>query len=109
MLDQLDREDRLRLMKFVCSFAWADLEVQDAEREFVARLVRELELDAEETEQVEAWLEVPPAAEELDPSDIPRAHRQLFLDTARAMIVADGKIDRDEAETLILLDALLED
>ena len=34
MLDALDREDRLQLMRFVCSFAWADLEVTAREREF---------------------------------------------------------------------------
>ena len=39
MPKSLTREDRLRLMKFVCSFAWADLEIQDEERQ---RLGREL-------------------------------------------------------------------
>ncbi len=104
---QLDREDRLRLMKFVCSFAWADLEVKDEERSFVHKMMKRLGLDAEETKLVEGWLEVPPRAEELDPSEIPRAHRQLFLDTARAMIVADGRVDQDEAENLVLLEQLL--
>jgi len=80
---------------------------QLAERSFVGRLVRQLELTPEETAQVQEWLEVPPPAEELDPTDIPRAHRQLFLDTARAMIVADGKVDHDEAENLVLLEQLL--
>ena len=27
MMEQLDRNERMRLMKFVCSFAWADLEI----------------------------------------------------------------------------------
>lgn len=103
----LDREDRLRLMRFICSFAWADLEIQDEERAFVRKLVGELELDDAERQQVEEWLQVPPPAEELDPADIPREHRQIFLDTARAMIVADGKIDPDEAENFALLEALM--
>ncbi len=103
----LDREDRLRLMRFICSFAWADLEIQDEERAFVRKLVGELELDEEERRQVEQWLQVPPPAEELDPADIPREHRQIFLDTARAMIVADGKIDPEEAENFALLEALM--
>ncbi|MBX3248103.1 MAG: TerB family tellurite resistance protein [Myxococcales bacterium] len=107
MMQTLDREDRLRLMKFICSFAWADLEVQDAERKFVHRLVAELELDDAEKAKVEDWLEVPPPAEEVDPADIPKAHRQLFLDTVRAIIVADGKVDADEAESFALLEALL--
>jgi hypothetical protein len=107
MLDRLDREDRLRLMRFVCSFAWADLEVRDEERSFVRKMMKRLELSEEEKRLVESWLEVPPPAEELDPSEIPRAHRQLFLDTARAMIVADGRVDQEEAENLVLLEQLL--
>ena len=106
-MKQLDREDRLRLMKFICSFAWADLEIQDAERDFVKKLVTELELDDEEKAQVEAWLDVPPRAEELDPAEIPRSHREIFLETARAMIVADGRIDEDEAENFALFEALV--
>ena len=106
-MQALNREDRLRLMKFICSFAWADLEIQDAERKFVGKLVKQLELDEAETKMVEGWLEVPPPVEELDPAEIPRAHRQLFLDTARAMIVADGTIDADEAENFALLEALV--
>ncbi|MFW5924536.1 MAG: TerB family tellurite resistance protein [Myxococcota bacterium] len=107
MPDRLDREDRLRLMKFVCSFAWADLEIQDAEREFVKKLVRSLELDEEETALVEQWLEVPPPAEELDPAQVPRGHREMFLRAARAMVASDGQIDENEAENLELLEALL--
>ena len=57
MLGQLDRAERLRLMKFVCSFAWADLEIRPEERAFVARLVRRLELDPDERRRVESWLE----------------------------------------------------
>ena len=86
MLGNLDSEDRLRLMRFICSFAWADLEIQDEERSFVAKMSEKLGLTAEELDQVRSWLEVPPPAEELDPSQIPREHRQLFLDAARAMV-----------------------
>ncbi|HJK94094.1 MAG TPA: TerB family tellurite resistance protein [Polyangiaceae bacterium LLY-WYZ-15_(1-7)] len=106
-MQTLDREDRLQLMKFICSFAWADLEVQKAERKFVGKLARELELDEDEQKQVEAWLEVPPTPDEVDPQDIPKAHRELFLDTVRAIIVADGKIDAEEAENFSLLEAML--
>ncbi|MCB9602759.1 MAG: TerB family tellurite resistance protein [Sandaracinus sp.] len=106
-MQTLDREDRLRLVKFICSFAWADLEVQAAERKFVHKLVKELGLDDAEKARVEEWLEVPPPAEEVDPAEIPRAHRQLFLDTVRAIIVADGKVDADEAENFAILEALL--
>ena len=38
----LEGEDRLRLLRFVCSFAWADLEVDEAERGFVYKLIDQL-------------------------------------------------------------------
>jgi len=106
-MNELDKEDRLRLMKFVCSFAWADLHIDEAERKMVTKLVRRLKLDAEEKEQVEQWLELPPAAEELDPTQIPEEHKQLFLKTARQMIEVDGEIAEEEAENFELLAQLL--
>ena len=107
MLDALNKEDRLQLMRFVCSFAWADLEIAEAEREFVAKMVVRLNLDDEEQDQVAKWLEVPPPADDLDPADIPAEHRQLFLDAARAMILSDGNVEKVEAENLVILDQLL--
>jgi len=94
-------------MKFVCSFAWADLEVQDQERKFVARLARTLKLDEHERKQVDVWLETPPRPEEVDPTTIPKAQRELFLDTVRALVVSDGRVSPDEAENLSLFRALL--
>ena len=107
MLDALNREDRLQLMRFVCSFAWADLEIADAERDFIVKMVVRLGLDEEEQEQVAQWLEVPPRAADLDPADVPKEHRQLFLDAAKAMILSDGNVEDVEAENLIILDQLL--
>jgi len=107
MLDALNREDRLQLMRFVCSFAWADLEVSDEEREFIVKMVIRLGLNEEEQDQVTQWLEVPPRADDLDPADIPREHRKLFLDAAKAMILSDGTVEDAEAENLIILDQLL--
>ncbi|HSN98098.1 MAG TPA: TerB family tellurite resistance protein [Candidatus Nanopelagicales bacterium] len=106
MLDKLSREERLQLMRFVCSFAWADLEIQPKERKFVEKLITKLGLNEEEQKLVRGWLEVPPEAEALDPQQIPRPHRQIFLDTARQMIAADGKIDPEEEESLRLLEQL---
>ena len=107
MLDELSREDRLRLVKFVCSFAWADLEVQDEERNFVHGLLGKLELEDEDTALVNEWLKVPPPPEEVDPANIPRQHRELFLKTMRELIAADDHIDPDESENLKLLEQLL--
>ena len=107
MLDALNKEERLHLMRFVCSFAWADLEITDRERDFIVKMVVRLGLDEDEQNQVASWLEVPPRADDLDPADIPREHRQLFLDAAKAMILSDGTVEDDEAENLVILDQLL--
>lgn len=107
MLNSLAKEDRLRLMKFICSFAWADLEIAEAERTFVAKMSHKLGLTEEEIATVEGWLKVPPRAEELDPEQIPTEHRQLFLDAARAMVIVDGRVDPEEAENLALFEMLV--
>ncbi|MBT3220788.1 MAG: TerB family tellurite resistance protein [Proteobacteria bacterium] len=106
MLD-LEREDRLRLMRFVCSFAWADLEIVDKERELVLSLVEKLELDEDEAEMVQGWLKIPPLPEDVDPLEIPPQHRQLFLNVMMDMVRADGVIASDEIENFHLFEQLL--
>jgi uncharacterized tellurite resistance protein B-like protein len=106
MLEQLSREDRLRLMKFVCSFAWADLEIQPEERAFVGRMIERLKLQ-EDRAQIEAWLRSPPPPEEVDPTRVPRAHRELFLQAVKGVIAADNVVDEAESENLELLEQLL--
>lgn len=106
-LAKLKKDDRLRLMRFVCSFAWADLEVKESEKKFVRKLVKNLKLTKDEAKQVEKWLKLPPKAEEVDPAEIPRAHRKLFLDATKAMIAADGEIAEEEAESFRLLQMLM--
>ena len=108
MIRKLSRRERLRLMKFVCSFAWADLEVQDEERAFVKQMVSKPALDEQDKQQVAGWLEVPPPPEEVDPSAIPAEHRQLFLDTVRSLVEADNVIAADERENLKLFELLLD-
>lgn len=107
MVASLAPEERLRLMKFVCSVAWADLEVQSEERAFVRRMVSRLGLSPAEVAQVDAWLQVPPHIEDVDPVEIPREHRKLFLDTLRELVLADGSVDEQEQASLALLEDLL--
>ena len=103
----LNQEDRLQLLRFVCSFAWADLTIDDAERGLVNKLVGQLDLTADEHEQVEEWLRIPPPPEDIDPTDIPSEHRQLFLDMALQTIGVDGHLSEQELETLQLFEKLL--
>ncbi len=107
MLEELNRKQRLNLMKFVCSFAWADLEIRPEEREFVARMIRRLGLDEDEACQVAGWLKLPPRPESVDPTEIPIEHRQLFVDSIHGIIEADGEVAAEEQENLDLLERLL--
>lgn len=107
MVTKLSAEDRLRLMKFVCSFVWADLEVRKEERSFVRKLAKKLGFHDDEWKQISGWLEVPPRPEEVDPALVPKAHRKLFLDTVREVIAADHDISPDEREMLSLFEQLL--
>ena len=108
MLDRLDARDRLRLMKFICSFAWADLEIRPEEREYVAKVMARLDLSADERKRVEGWLEVPPSPESIDPTQVPREHRVLFVEAIEGVIAADGEIAPEERENLGLFKALVE-
>jgi uncharacterized tellurite resistance protein B-like protein len=107
MLEQLDRRERMRLMKFVCSFAWADLEIQPEERAFVRDMVARLALDGDEGAQVRSWLELPPAPESVDPTLVPTAHRRVFIDAVKGVIAADGVIAPEEIENFRLFRDLL--
>ena len=106
-MQKLSAKDRLSLMKFVCSFVWADLEVKGSEKKFVAKMGKKLGLTEEELAQVKGWLQVPPRPEEVDPTQIPREHRQMFLDTMRDVVKADGEVAADEWENLALFEQLL--
>jgi uncharacterized tellurite resistance protein B-like protein len=107
MTKRLGREDRLRLMKFLCSFAWADLRVHEKEKAFIRKMVKKLSLDEAEAASVEGWLKVPPPADEVDPQDIPPEHKKIFLESARAIVLADGEVDPNEKINLSLLEELL--
>lgn len=107
MLTDLSPEDRLRLVRFVCSFAWADLDVNESERAFVHDLVRRLGLSIPEAEEVETWLAHPPPPETIDPAEIPIEHRQVFLDTVLALLGADGSLDPSETESFNLLSQIV--
>jgi hypothetical protein len=95
-------------MKFICSFAWADLKVRPEERQFVARIATQLDLDPGERAEVEQWLKVPPSPESVDPTQIPLAQRSLFLDSIEGVIVSDGEVAVEERENFALLKDLLE-
>jgi len=106
-LKELTREERLLLMGFVCSFAWADLEVKPEERDLVARMMHRLQLDDEEEQQVFQWLESPPPPGSVDPKLIPTAHRMKFLRAVESTVTVDGEVSEEERGSLLLFAKLI--
>lgn len=106
-LEVLNARERLNLLKFVCSFAWADLEIRPQERAFIQRLVERLELAAEEVERVGRWLELPPSPDAVDPAQIPARHKDLFLSVLDGVIRSDGEVAMEEREHFALLREML--
>jgi len=106
-MEPMTSEDRLRLLRFVCSFAWADLQVAEEERRLIRDLADALGVTADESNLVSAWLKQPPQAEDIDPLDIPPHLRQAVLEAVAAVVRADGVVDDREVETFALLEALI--
>ena len=106
-LRELTREERLLLMRFVCSFAWMDLEIRQEERELVARLIRRLQLDDQEKECVSRWLESPPPPDSVDPGLVPREHRMTFLRAVESTVSVDGEVTPEEREALVVFARLI--
>lgn len=104
---KLSPAERMNLLKFVCSFAWTDLRVAQAERDLVMRIAGHLKLTDAEVQRVAEWLRVPPRADDIDPSSVPKEHRQLFLQAAELAIQADGRVVPAERDALALFRNLL--
>ena len=97
MLDGLNGEERLLLLRLVASFAWVDGIVDEAEKRFVRRLMGKITLTTAEVHDVESWLLSPPT-EEIPIERIAEANRRVFLESVRALMFVDGKIDPAEQE-----------
>jgi hypothetical protein len=97
----------MNLLKFVCSFVWTDLRVNQAERDLVMRIAGYLHLTDDEVRQVKQWLAVPPREEEVDPTTVPKRHREMFLAAAKLAVEADGRVVPAERDSLKLFKDLL--
>ncbi|PIE16482.1 MAG: hypothetical protein CSA66_07300 [Proteobacteria bacterium] len=85
--------------------AWSDMDLAEAERDSVLTLALDLAHDEADVALAKRWLRQGPP--DLDPYDIPREHRQLFLDTFVRVVQADGRIDPEESEALRLIRELV--
>ena len=106
-MKDLSTESKLRLVRFVCSFAWADLEIAEKEREFVRNLLVELELDEEDAQEALRWLDQPPREDEVDPFEIPKEEARIYLKTVVEMVGADDVLDRMELEAFAIFEELI--
>lgn len=104
---KLDAKARMDLMRFVCSFAWTDLKVQQQERDLVMRIAGTLGLTDAEVRQVQLWLQTPPVVDDVDPTRVPLSHRELFLRAAEEIVAADGRVVPAERDQLAVFRDLL--
>lgn len=96
MIDRLSRPERLQLMRYVVSFAWADQELHPSERRVVKRFLELLELDESERSEVEAWLSAPPDPVAVDAAALSQEQRVVYTQAIQAVIMADGTISPEE-------------
>ncbi len=102
-MKELQSEDRLNLLRLVCSMAWADSEIQPQEKGFIAKLIFKIGAPAAEIRQVKKWLEAPPPATDIDPTTIAREEREMFLEACRGVMAADGTVTAEEKYELVSL------
>ena len=107
VLNEMTREERLLLLRFVCSFAWADDQMREEERALVRRYVDKLRLDETEQSQVREWLSRPPPAESVDPDLVPTRHRVAFVRAIESVIAVDGEVAPAERDRLIEIAKML--
>ena len=102
-LDALSSEERMLLMRFVCSFAWVDGRIHEAERALIARYMARLGLDEAESREVRGWLERPPAPESVSSDRVPAEHRVRFVRALESVVSVDGEITEAERSQLLQL------
>ena len=107
MFQDLSRDERLLLLRFVCAFAWTDHSIHEGERKFVERLIERMQLSREDRTEALAYLHVAPSPEATNPKLVPKEHRRVFIESVRALIYADADVDAEERDRFEKLKAVL--
>ena len=107
MFEQLSRDERMLLLKFVCAFAWTDLTIHEGERKFVERLIERMRLSSDDRAEALAYLHVAPSPEATNAKLVPKEHRRVFVEAVRALIYADGEVDAEERDRFEKLKGML--
>jgi len=98
--DDLTEAERIELMRFMCSFAWADGEVQAGERVVLERVLNSLNLNPDDRAKAETWLSEAPDMTAFDFAAIPAKTRGVFVDHAFEVASADGGLAVEEMRHL---------
>ena len=98
--DALTEAEQIDLMRFLCSFAWADGEVQAQEKVVLERVLSSLTLSEAGRAEASRWLFRPPNMEGFDFGAIPPDKRALFLDRAFEVAAAHGGLGKEELRHL---------
>ena len=93
----------MQLFKYMCAFAWADMEIQHQEREMIERLIISLELSNDQRQTVLQWLDQPNTIPEIDPYDVNPDFREQIYQAAQAVVLSDGELTFNERDMLALL------
>ena len=99
--------DRLCVLRFAATFLWADLTVDLAEHSFFQDLARELGVPRASLPDVLDMLDMPPHAEDIDPTRVPPELARTVREVALRAIASDGHVATREMELFDLLDELL--
>lgn len=100
--------DQRRLLGVAIAMAHADGVVENSERELIATLTRDLELDSEAKDEVARMMSAPPGAAEIAAWCVTERDRLDIYAIALSMARADGQVVDEEAALLRQLATLLE-
>jgi uncharacterized tellurite resistance protein B-like protein len=97
--------DRKQLVRLACVAAWSDLDLAEEERSVILHLAMEMALPVKAMDQVMEWLESPPA--DADPTTVAVDHRERFMEALWTVVLADGRFDPAECQTMGLIRELM--
>jgi uncharacterized membrane protein YebE (DUF533 family) len=106
--DELTEAEQIELMRFLCSFAWADGEVHDTERTVLEQVLGGLTLSPEARADAQAWLSEPPDMEGFDFGAISPEKRSAFIDQAFAVAAAHDGLGAQEIRHLKMFMTFIE-
>ena len=93
----------MQLFHFMCTFAWADMEIQQEEREMIERLMISLNLSPSQFQTVLTWLDDVRSLPDIDPYEIHPDFREQIYQAAEAIVLSDGEVTFNEKDMLDLL------